>query len=296
MSRFDNDRDGFALVSVLLFLLVVAAVITPFILAARTDFLIASGQLNKARHQHTADGLVRHFARQVAASANEINELLKLNSEPMMAICGDNLIEVRIQDQRSLIDLNQAETELLAAGFAAAGLPASDTYDLAALAEKYRAPNSGFSDAGDDKLSDGFKYSGFEAIEELYEFPGFSNFQIQRLREVFTVYGRWKNVEADNIPASLASFLSGPQSQFVVDEDERSRFYQVAATVRSAKKRTNGFSAFLIEITNDEKAIYRVVERVFEPNVVGAGPGSFAQNMTCEELIGEDLGDWLAAV
>ena len=102
LSRQNND--GFALLSVLLFLLVVTAIVTPLVLSARTDLILASSSHNSHKQNILAEGLVSVVARQVASFGYEINDRLLLNSMPMRSKCGDQLVELRIQDQFSTID------------------------------------------------------------------------------------------------------------------------------------------------------------------------------------------------
>ncbi len=292
-------RDGFALVAVLLFLLVVTAVITPFVLAARTDFLLASSAYRNDRQIHLADGIARLIARQVASSAIEVNDAIRLNSDPMRSFCGNQQVEVRVQDQLSLVDLNAAPTDLLAVGFTATGMSGGDARELADLVAAYRNPDAaGAGNTGENKLSDGFKHSAFEAVEELYEFPGFANMPYRYLSDVFTVYGRRETINANNLPEGLASILpSGPTPQFpfVQNSEELSAFYRIEVTLRALNSRNYGYSGMVIEISGDNTASYAELERTTQPNIVGSEPNEFVQNMRCEQLLGVEVAQWLAS-
>lgn len=284
--------------AVLLFLMVVAAVITPFVLAARTDFLLASGTFRKDRQTHLAEGLVKLTARQVAGSTEELNEALRFNSEPVRTVCGDKQIEVRIQDQMSLVDINAASVDLLDVGFAAMGFPDGDAGKLAELAALFRSPEASDPGGKAKQLTDGFKFAPFEAVEELYEFPGFAGVAPRRLTGVFTVYGRRETINADNMPAPLDEILpNGPTGRFpyvVTDDEDASRFYRIEVTTRSGGDRTVGFAGSLIEITDFENARYRVVERSTEPGMAKIAAADFTATVDCDRLFGEEVAEWLA--
>lgn len=293
----DKRGEGFALVSVLLFLLVVTAVITPFVLAARTDFVLASGEYRNGKQDHLADGIVRLFARQIASSAIVVNEALQLNSIPMSSICGDQQIEVRIQDQLSLVNLNVAPADLLMAGFSAIDLPEADPAELAAFVETYRSQQGPGSSDGGEKLLDGFKFSAFEAVEELYEFPGIAKLPVRRLTEVFTVHGGSATVNPDNLPPGLAEELSGgpaPNPPTTGDSVEQSLFYRIEVQIRSTASGAYGYSGMLIEIAGGEKTNYAGLERTAKPNVVGGDQDDIVPNMPCEQLLGVEVAEWLA--
>lgn len=298
MKSKPTRRDGFALVSVLLFLLVVTAVITPFVLAARTDFLLASAGYHKDRQTHLADGLARLVARQVAAASEEINEELRFNSEPMRSVCGNSLVEVRVQDQLGLVNLNLAGADLLAAGFSALGFDSSDSSDLAALAETYRNQEGAASPAAERDLSDGFKFGSFEAIEELYEFPGFARQSVELLGKVFTIHGGLQTINATNVPAALKKeigrFSGNP---LIVDVNpSESRHFRISILARSVANQAIGFSEFVIEVTDGKNAAYKVLERGTDPGVVGDPPAELPANMRCHQIFGEEVSEWLAAV
>lgn len=286
--------------AVLLFLMVVAAVITPFVLSARTDFLLASGTFRKDRQTHLADGLVKLVARQIAASTEELNEVLRFNSEPLRAACGNQRIEVRIQDQMSLVDLNTAPIELLDVGFAAGGFSGGEADKLSELAKLFRSSEATDQSGKGKQLTNGFKFAPFEAVEELYEFPGFARLPLRQLTGVFTVYGRRETINASNLPAALDELLpSAPTGQFpyVVEEnedEEASRFYRVDIMARSASSNTIGFVGAVIEITDPENALFRVLERSGDPNVIGAPEDGFAGTVDCDDLFGDEVAEWLA--
>ena len=191
-----EKREGFALLMVLLFLLVVATVLTPLVLAARTDFLIASNKLRQDRLAILAEGLVTVLAREVASPASESrNPVISLRSVPMRCQIGTLRIEARIQDQLGLADLNTAGAVLLEAGFVALGLDRGKSASLAAAVIAFRRPpgtgdGDEFSNVDTSLISGGLKEGPFEAVEELYDFRGLRNMPARPIVETFTIHGR----------------------------------------------------------------------------------------------------------
>ncbi len=294
-----TDRcGGFALVSVLLFLMVVAAVITPFVLAARTDFLVTSNAYRKSKQTQLAAGLADFTARQVASLEQLRSETLLLNSEPMRSVCGKHSIEIRVQDQLGLINANLAPIELLQAGFATLAPPDANPRDLAELALAYRDPEGKSQGADEKQLSDGFKFLPFEAIEELYEFSGFQGMPVSILSRVFTVHGGIPAVRLDNAPKLLADSIKGKgldRDPFVDTGTELSRFYRIEVTVRSSADQSTGFAGFQIEIGDGTDGKFKKTERTVVPGIISSAPQNFAANLECEQLLGDDLAKWMAA-
>ncbi len=297
MFQRPENKDGFALVAVLLFLLVVTAVITPFVLAARTDFLLASNAHFKARQVHSAAGIANLIARQLASLKEEQNEKLALNSQPMRSICGNNLIEIRVQDQLGIINLNLAPVELLRAGFALLPQDEVSAGELADLALAYRSPDTPAGGNDEKQMQDGFKRASFEAIEELYEFPGIPRMAITELSGVFTTYGGLPAVDLENAPEPVADSINSSglaRDPFVVTGEE-SRFFRIEVTIRSAADQKSGFAGYLVETAGGEDGNFVTKETTVTPGVISSQTDEFTANMECEELFGGETADWIAA-
>lgn len=295
-----KNRDGFALVAVLLFLLVVTAVITPFILAARTDFLLASSAHHKARQGHSAAGIANLIARQLASRKVEQNEKIAVNSEPMRSVCGDKMIEVRVQDQLGIININLAPVELLRAGFAVLPQDELSPGELADFALAYRSPDAPAGGVDEELLQDGLKRAPFEAIEELYEFPGIPRMAVSELSAVFTTHGGRPSVYMDNAPEPVGDSINGlglardPYVLAGVANDE-SRFFRIEVTIRSSADRLSGFAGYLIEAEDNENGRFTTVEQTVVPGVISSVTGEFTADLDCEELFGDEAAQWIAA-
>lgn len=133
-----HGEAGFALVAVILLMLVVIAAVTPFLLAARTRLDLAADDAAKARLDLLADGLLVVVARDLAAPERLQRSPVSRRSVPARCMAGGVAIEVRVQDQRGLVDLNLAERDALAAGFRALGLGEAEAQAHAAATVQYR--------------------------------------------------------------------------------------------------------------------------------------------------------------
>ncbi len=298
-----TGRDGFALVGVLLFLLVVTAAITPFVLAARTDLAIASGSYQNDRLAILAEGLAGVINAKLAVPAEQAQDTgLQLNSEPMRTVCGQMQVEITVQDQLGLVDLNAAPPELLEAGFQSLGVALNDARKSASVADAFRRP----PDAGQgnpretaEALTNGLKNGPYEAIEELYELRSLSGVPLVNLARAFTVYGRSPEISAANMSAPLAKILPDAPSArypFVSADSDPGTIFRVDVTVRSRTSNFAGFSGTIIELARDEEGNYKTIEAATNPAFLETTRAPFAANIRCQELFGQEIAAWIGQV
>ncbi|MDJ0613682.1 MAG: hypothetical protein QNJ29_08370 [Rhizobiaceae bacterium] len=288
-----DAQEGFALIVVLLFLLVATAIITPMVLAARTDFLLSSRTYLNTRQSAMSEGILNIIAREIALQGVEKNEALLFDSTPMQTGCGDYRITVSVQDQSGTIDLNAAPEELLEEGFKALGIATSDSQRLARLVVAYRSPkeSTGIEPSGVGDLVAGLKYFAFEAVEELYEFPGLSKMPPELISQVFTTYSRRATVTSQNMSALLSEVLPDrPTGQypFIVEAEEPVLFSEIRVLVENSQFDARGFSGAIIETPDPNSGIFNVKERTNDPGILG-GKRSFDANMNCAELFGDEV-------
>jgi general secretion pathway protein K len=163
-----NQNDfGFALFAVLSFMLLAAAVVTPFLTNARTDALIARNVTNEIGNGMLADGLI-------ALAANQIWKKIHLPgfTIPKSLKCqlGPTTIKFDLQNHAGLIDLNAASADLLKVGFLASGYAADISEDLAQTALRYRSVEQLQGPASLVEVAGGLKGGLFEAVDELNDF------------------------------------------------------------------------------------------------------------------------------
>ena len=306
-----DDRDGgFALVMVLLFLLTVTALITPMVLAARTEFLIAANRYRHDRMEMVAEGLVAVLARQLAAPPIEGRSPgLTIRSAPMRCRAGGLEIEARVQDQRGLVDLNAAEPDLLEAGFVALGFERSPAARLAQAVVAFRfspeeeeeegdaSPDRGADQAAGAVLG-GPKGGPFEAIEELYDFRDLRGVPAQAIAETFTVHNRRETVHGPGLSQRLSLILPAtptPRYPFVVDAPEEApRTYRIEVSAGVAGAGAGGFAGAVV--LADEDGHFEIVEGVTNPDFLPDGQDGFSGATDCDRVFGTGVAAVLAGM
>ncbi len=291
-SSAEQTNSGFALVFVLLSLLVITSVITPFILAVRTDFMLASGSYLRSKQNHLAFGLTSVFAQRLFAAGSNSHHIVPPRSVPVQTVCGNQIINLQVQDQFGVIDLNTASKELLMHGLKALGFGDPEAARLAALIEQFRNPFVHSSIAGSDGLTNGLKHAPFEAIEELYEFPGFAKMPLGQLTEVFTVHSQRATLSAQSMSIALAKYLPDgptPQYPFIVHDTGPASRYRIEVKVQSIRDAATGFAGQIVESSNGNKGKVILRERVTDPSYMERPAVPEIREMDCSEVFGEAI-------
>lgn len=299
LEQTDCPQSGFALIAVLLFLLVATAIITPMVLAARTDFLLSSRDYLNTRQSIVSESVLNIINWELASLGVEKNEALALNSEPMQMVCGDYAITIAIQDQAGLVDINAAPERLLQAGFQALGFSGNEASSLSKLAIAYREPKIGNTvpPRNADELTNGLKHFGFEAIEEIYEFPGFAKMPPGRLSQVFTVFTKQATINSRVMSPLLAEILpdeATAQFPFIVDQEVPLLFGEVRVLVENTDFNARGFSGAVIEVPDATAGIFSLKERSIDPGILG-DENTFDANLECADVFGDQVASLLAS-
>jgi general secretion pathway protein K len=297
-----SGEAGFALLVAILFLLLVTAVIAPFVLVARTGFDLAADGQRKARLDLLADGLLTVLARDLAAPRSRTTATASMRSEPGICRAGGLAVEARVQDQRGLVDLNGADEALLAAGFAAIGLEVSAAERYARAAAAYREPAETaeamigpmpaealeFDPPDESLVADGFKRAPFEAVEELYDFRALQGMPLRRLVETFTLRGGGE-VVAKFAPEPLAAALPPPEPGAEADaeavEEEAAGPLRIDVFLRDGDG-TLGYAGATVVPAGDDSGSFTVAERATNPNVMPGGGGGSGTESPCERIFG----------
>ena len=302
--RFPADgQDGFALLMVVLFLLAVTAILAPLVLAARTDFLVASNSLRQDRFDLVAEGLRTVLSREVSApELDPHNEDLSLISEPMPCRSGRLRVDVRIQDQRGLVDLNAANVALLEAGFMAIGLTRTEASDLADAAVAFRKIPEG-KDTGrrvdPGIVSDGLKRRPFEAVEELYDFNGIRKIPAATLAEAFTIRSQRETVVGDRLSVRLGKILpSKPSSQypFVAADNPFPQVFRIDVYVGARDTGVTGYAGAIINATGNATGDFQMMERLTNPDFLPDEGTDFSNAPACDKLFGPGVASILATI
>jgi general secretion pathway protein K len=189
-----DDNGGFGLITALMFVLLIAAVMTPLAVVSRTQVLSSTYSSRRTVFELLAPGLSR-----VLYASN--------TSSPMVhgwQRCEkkDEIFYFHIQDQSGLIGLNSASNPLLKNGFLALGYNDTDATRFAERVEMFR--ERGSLGATVNSYPSFFpKHAPFEHIVELYDVLGTPAPELERLADVFTVYNRTDSVTVSHSSGPL---------------------------------------------------------------------------------------------
>lgn len=206
---------GFALLTVLWTMAVLALIATRIAASARTESRIARNLLRGAELQAAADGAV-HAAAFRLLDHSESGWDAHRAGQPYRLTIDGAAVEVWMVDQSDLISLNAASPELLAAAFAVAGLDASRAAALADAVAAWRdtAPSGAAKAARDAAYrAAGGSYlppsAAFRSADELRLVLGMPGDLVGRLLPHVSVYGRDGPTEhtADGLAAGALAKL-----------------------------------------------------------------------------------------
>jgi general secretion pathway protein K len=282
----DTDRQaGFALVAVLWFLVLVAAFVAPFAVAARTDFLIASNRSKKVRLDTLAEGVSTLLSLRLMEHGDAAAPLADIlqDSSPVSCNLGAYTFDIRLQDQSGLIDLNAADRALLATGLRAIGVATADAVAEAVVNYRHSGAPVPGADVG---IEGGAKGGPFETVVELSDFEALKYVEPTKLHRVFTVHSGQGIVALARAPAELARLLKTFRGTQEADAGGSSRALAVEVTVSQPSAGVKGYSGYLIQPSDPPHAPFRRVEPLFEPSL---DPGSDRPAASCPASLRKDI-------
>lgn len=286
-----NDREaGFALVAVLWFLLLVAAVVAPFAVAARTDFWIASNTREQTRLNTLADGLSTLLALKVVGNEGAaLLAELPPNSTPASCTAGRYTIAMQLQDQTGLVDLNAADEAILAIGLRSIGVARDAAGAAAETIVRYRSYQSGTSIMRSNEVTGGLKGQSFESVVELSDLKQLGNLEPADLHRAFTVHSGQSIVTASLSPARLANLLKLPAE--AAASRGLSSSFAVEVSVRDRTTAIKGYAGFLTEPSEPPNPPFKRIEPLFEASFQGQGS---ARPLPCPASLQRDITQLLA--
>lgn len=229
----DTPNSGFGIITALVFILLIAAVITPLAIISRTQILSSAYSAKRTAFDLLAVGL-----SQVIYSAYIDSDIA-----PGWHKCEAKrtVFYVKIQDQNGLIDLNSASKNLLKTGFVALGYSDYESEILANRIEKYRSLNF-VNDKSQDDITFLEKRALFENIAELNDIMPPGDPRADRIYDVFTIYNKTDSVTIAHANDVLRRRLvEADKNQFVVSGE----LYSAYAEIIIAEFKTDDPSGFL---------------------------------------------------
>jgi general secretion pathway protein K len=186
-----SQRQGFALLIVLLTMAFLALLGSRLMAAARSDTRIADSLKQDAVLEAAADGAVAHvmFATQAAQDPQ-----FQPDGPPHVLRIGQTPVVVRIENERDRVDLNKASIALLRALITEAGVPKAQADQLAGAIIDWRTTGPASQDGGPKApryQAAGLDYTPpgtpFKSIQELTDILGMTPALFERLAPHLTV-------------------------------------------------------------------------------------------------------------
>lgn len=217
----EGQSSGFGLIAALMFILLVAAVMTPLATVSRSEVLASSYSTRRTAFELLAPGLSRVAYTAYSASPMTI--------EWQRCEARNKAFYLRIQDQNGLIDLNSASNPLLQMGFQSLGQADVDAAHFATRVEAYREFGGGGEDASRDPTFVA-KHAPFENLVELYDVLAPSVPEIDRLAAIFTIYNKTDAVTVAHSNGLLREQLRRQENsqQFTVPGELSSGYVEIS--------------------------------------------------------------------
>ena len=209
-----HETRGYALVSVLWLVTLLAAITASYHASARTEAKLLAGTLHRAQAEALAEAGIwiavhEHFMSGPTTSSSTANIQRRV-------VFHDAQIEVTLADPSGKINLNNAQSELLAALLARTNVaPAElstlvdailDWRDLDDMRQPQGAEDADYARAGVDH---GAKDAPFATVDELRYVRGMTETVYREVAPALTVYGGHSRVNLNAAPASVLRVLPG---------------------------------------------------------------------------------------
>jgi type II secretory pathway component PulK len=289
VDKSETKESGFALFIVLSFLLIAAAITTPFLASARIEALVSRNIGQSTRDKVLLQGLLD------MAALRYFELYQNTQTRPVRHVeCQFSglALTFNFQDHSGLIDLNAASADVLAMGLQSFGYDAGKAKAVSNEIVRYRSVDSGTGPQGSVvPPRNGYKHSLFEHVSELNDLLVPAELSILKAGAVFTVHSGTGTVDEAAAPDQLLAEIDNrpvTDRYFVVNDTRRTN----AVTVSS------GLQKFGIHQTTAEAIVGRGENglgiRSFGPTVFETKPqnqqtGTTANRMPCEAFFDAPL-------
>ena len=211
-----GGKEGFTLIGVLVFCLILIPVCATLARSSRDFAHDARNDVDKFRQAFLATGIADAVATKIDSDGSLFD---RLNGKSLICTLFDNEVILSLRDHDGKIDLNNAASELLIAGFEAAGLDSENAVRLQQFVEASRSngmvPREIFGLV--EKLS--LKHAPFEHVEEVQDILAALDAPAIDAGAFFTVDRGTATVEETTAPQALRARLKTLANQGVVFED-----------------------------------------------------------------------------
>ena len=209
--RFDTRKNGMVLVIVLWIMTLLAVMAGGFAYSMRIETRLATGTVERAQARALAEaGIAYALAWQLDPEAQK---QWPPNGDWRAWSFGGGRLRIQVVDAGGLVNLNTANSELLKALLAAAGVDPQDQDHLADAIQDWRDPDDQplphGAESGDYRAAGrpGPKNALFESVEELGGVLGMTQALYERIADVETVFSYHTGVNPELAPARLLQAL-----------------------------------------------------------------------------------------
>ena len=236
--------DGFALLAVLGFLMVVSSLLIIFTTSSRVKLLTSNTRYSDARLGYAAEAINAIIARRIAADvAVAHGDGAWVSGLSVRCRFGQTELYTQVQPHSGLIDLNTAGQDLLQVGFAALKFDAAEASSLARAVAEYRSVGSR-SDPTDQAAMPteaGLKHGPYEDVSELNDFAAMRRVSLGDLARVFTVYGKRSTLDMRAAPEAITNAMASasPDNALASQTGTSSDVFTIETTIRDS-----GFSQY----------------------------------------------------
>ncbi|ARO26435.1 hypothetical protein CO659_16590 [Rhizobium sp. S9] len=277
-----SAEGGFALLAVLAFLLLFAALLLPFSSAARLGALTSSHNFERSRLSYAAESVNAYAAVKLTSDLFWANSMTRDDGKSCRI--KDLTLTLRIVNHAGLIDLNVAGVTTIAAGLKALAMSDEQAAAVAGSIVAFRSLQAGSAPASGPQPDFGFKHAPFEDVVELLDFAEMRRFTPEQLSEIFTVDSHSAFIARDFAPKPLQPIL--------------------AKLDGSAREGSNAFPAYTLVTKISRRGESAIDARIVTTgDMRGSGrrtpslplsPSANAAFPECGSLLGADMTAWLA--
>lgn len=227
-----SDREGFTLIGVLVFCMILMPICASLARASRDLAYAVHRDVDDAKLEFLAGGIADAVAARLGSDRRLFDQL---NGRWLTCIISGKVAALSIRDHDGKIDLNNASSELLIVGFEAAGVEHEEARLLQAFVEASRSNGTTPREISDLTSKVGLKHAPFEHVDELRDALSALGSKAGGLDRFFTVDSGVANVEQSTAAPELRARLRTLVNQDVVVEHNGSfEHVDVVVHLRSA--------------------------------------------------------------
>ncbi len=273
-----EKSDGFGLITALMFILLVAAVITPLAVVGRSQVLSSAYSARRTAFELLAPGL--------STVVYESHSKSPIAAGWQRCKVKDREFYLHIQDQNGLIGLNSASNSLLRIGFRSLSYNEAEATRFAERVEAFREIGP-VGKGGEIDATFKAKHAPFEHVSELYDVLTPPVPEIERIARVFTIFNKTDSVTVSNSSRIVREQLEAREEaqQFVVSGDLSSGYVEISFAVFKAGEPFGFLSTVILARStedNNSPIILQKETAFTNLNTLGIEP---LASMQCPEIL-----------